>query len=130
MKLYEVVLLVLVFNISIMLLSTANIFGSVSPQCMADATWVTGFNQTAASSIGVLPNVPNSQTSDWFSGIIEGMKMFSKALWAATFNLGNTMTDCLYIDSTLANIITYGMWFIYVIGIIQFISGRAINQNE
>ncbi len=124
MKFYQIALCLFLFNLSLSLLNDMHIFDYEIP---ADTAWqaeIENISQTVsgASTFKIDPTMI-------FGDFITGMQMFVTAVGKATVLLPYLLYE-LHVPDQLIAVLTAATWFSYVIGMLQFISGRSVKAYE
>ena len=140
MKFYNIMIFILIFNLSLGLINQLNLFGTEvkqieeGVQTVEDIKKTYNETQTVTSQGGILGDL------NWLVQnvrlVITGVGMFIQAMAGAVLvqpMLANIMCSyqkCGSGISTLIWIVTSIMYLVYVVGIIQLITGRNLPQME
>lgn len=131
MKLYEVVLFLLIFNVVLSMVNSANVFGTgVNPACNYDQPWIAEIQAAGQSNMTSLTNTPVQTITSWFWGSVQAIITFVGVISNATVLLPSMLQNCMYLPPDIANAITAVVWFIYVVGMVQLWRGMSMKNTE
>lgn len=123
MKAYEIALFLFVLQISIGLLIYMNVFPNnnlpVNYEILEE------YNQTVHESNYNADGDSSQQGGEELKISGSGFTRLAKAL----FNVKGTITN-FGVDNTIAGLISYIVYLIWIIGLYQFFRGSSINQME
>lgn len=123
MKAYEIALFLFVLQIAIGLLVFARVFPNNNLPINYEI--LEEYNQTVHESTYNADGDSTQQGGAELQISGSGFTRLAKAL----FNVKGTMTN-FGIDSTIAGLISYIVYLIWIIGLYQFFRGSSINQME
>lgn len=119
MKFYQIALFIFVFNASVSVLNSANVFGAYitdDPQWMQNLN--TKFDTNSTYSIN-----PEAVFGDF----ILGLRILIEALGNATILLPFFLSQ-LGVPAELNTVLTAGTWLTYAVALAQFFSGRTVER--
>ena len=132
MKLYEVVLFMLIFNVALSIINSSAVMGTgVNPSCQPMQSWLDSMTATALQqNITTMTATPANTLTSWFWGAVQGITVFTDVIGNATWNLHGMLSSCMYLDENTAALISIIIWFIYIIGLVQLWRGNSTKQME
>ena len=123
MKFYQIALYLFIFNLS---LSIVNSLGVFDVWIQPDTNWQKDVNLTGhqinQSSYNINPTMI-------FGDFIMGLRVFVQSVGNATILLPFFLNQ-MGVPPSMRDAITAIVWFSYVVGIIQFVSGRSLRAYE
>ena len=119
MKFYQIALFIFVFNASISVLNSANIFGAY---IVHDTQWMQDLNTKFDTN-----NTYSVNPAAVFGDFIKGLKIILEAIGNATILLPFFLTQ-LGVPAELKVVLTAGTWLTYAIAIGQFLAGRTVER--
>jgi len=133
MKIYQIALVIFLFNLSLSMLNEMHIFDYSIP---ADKNWSKkieeigqGVNKSASGESGTISNPFKIDVTMIFGDFITGLKILIASISNATVMLPYFL-EKLGVPSALRTVLTAATWFAYAIGTLQFISGRSVKAYE
>lgn len=124
MKFYQIALFIFLFNLSLSILNGMNVLGQQYIQ--HDTKW-----NKSVEQIGNATNEASYTINPTFifGDFIMGLRLFTQAIGNATVLLPFFLSQ-LGVPKPLIVTLTGGTWFVYTIGILQFVSGRSVKAYE
>jgi len=123
MRITILVLMVLCINLSLALVSSFGLFNNSA--VAYDKQLINDLNDTVANQDYLGTNVQTTTTTTGFGDFITGLYTFIKVFFEGVF-LPFRMMENFGIDSAIAIYMSFPVYLVYMVAIIQFISGRFL----
>lgn len=132
MRFYDIALFIFLFNLSLSMIIGMNIF-TVQP-VSPNQGYMNTFNPTADDRFAYnlsQPRVETGYSQDFNVGdFLGGLGIFLSAFSYSTIGIFPLMNQLFYYAPLIGNIIAIIIYFIYSIGIIQFLTNRPLKVMQ